>query len=174
VGPRALALACSLHEEHGLSVRKTTATMRELGIGLSPGLVQAIARIGDRCQPTYQALVEAVRRSPVVSADETSWHVNGEMAWLWIMTTELVTVYGIREGRGFEEAASLLGADFEGVLVRDGWAIYPKFVEAEHQTCLAHRQWGAAFLPALALAVHVSARAEYHILAAEGRQLGDA
>jgi transposase len=82
--------------------------------------------------------VEAVRRSPVVSADETSWHVNGEMGWLWIVTTDLLTVYGIREGRGYDEAASLLGADFEGALVRDGWAVYPKFVEAEHQTCLAH------------------------------------
>ncbi len=139
VGPRALALACSLHKEHGLSVRKTTATMRELGIRLSPGgLVQAVARIGDRCRPTYQALVEAVRRSSVVSGDETSWHVNGEGAWLWIMTTERVTVYGIREGRGYDEAASLLGADYRGVLVRDGWAVYPRFVEAEHQTCLAH------------------------------------
>jgi transposase len=54
VGPRALAFACSLHKEHGLSVRKTTATMRELGIRLSPGgLVQALARLGDRCRPTY-------------------------------------------------------------------------------------------------------------------------
>ena len=139
VGPRALALACSLHKEQGLSVRKTTATMRELGIRLSPGgLVQAVARIGERCRPTYQALVEAVRRSPVVTGDETSWHVNGDGAWLWIMTTGLVTVYGVREGRGYEEAASLLGGDFGGVLVRDGWAIYPKFVDAEHQTCLAH------------------------------------
>jgi len=139
VGPRALAFACSLHKEHGLSVRKTTATMRELGIRLSPGgLVQAVARIGERCRPTYEALVEAVRQSPVVTGDETGWHVNGDGAWLWIMTTEMVTVYGIREGRGYEEAASLLGADFAGVLVRDGWAIYPKFEEAEHQTCLAH------------------------------------
>jgi transposase len=139
VGPRALAFACSLHKEHGLSVRKTTATMRELGIRLSPGgLVQAMARIGDRCVPTYGALVEAVRQSAVVVGDETGWHVNGDSAWLWIMTSELVTVYGIREGRGFEEAASLLGAGFGGVLVRDGWAVYPKFVEAEHQTCLAH------------------------------------
>ncbi len=63
---------------------------------------------------------------------------NGEPAWLWIMTTEQVTVYRIREGRGYEEAASLLGADYQGVLLRDGWAIYPKFVEAEHQTCLGH------------------------------------
>jgi transposase len=139
VGPRALALACSLHKEHGLSVRKTTATMRELGIRLSPGgLVQAVARTGDRCLPTYRSLVEAVRQSLVVSGDETSWHVYGEPAWLWIMTTDLVAVYGIREGRGYEEAASLLGADYRGVLVRDGWAVYPKFTEAEHQTCLAH------------------------------------
>ena len=49
-----------------------------------------------------------------------------------------MTVYGIREGRGYEETASLLGADFGGVLVRDGWAIHPRFVEAEHQTRLAH------------------------------------
>jgi transposase len=139
VGPRALAFACSLNKEHGLSVRKTTAAMRELGIRLSPGgLVQAMARLGDRCRPTYRALVEAVRQSPVVIGDETGWHVNGDSAWLWIMTSELLTVYGIREGRGFEEAASLLGAGFAGVLVRDGWAVYRKFVEAEHQTCLAH------------------------------------
>lgn len=123
VGPRALAFACSLHKEHGLSVRKTTATMRELGIRLSPGgLVQAVARIGERCHPAYEALVEVVRQSPVVTGDETSWHVNGDSGWLWIMTTDLVTVYGIREGRGYEEAVSLLGADFAGVLVRDGWA----------------------------------------------------
>ncbi len=139
VGPRALAFACSPHKEHGLSVRKTTATMRELGIRLSPGgLVQALARIGDRCRPTYAALVETVRQSPVVIGDETGWRVQGEGAWLWIMTAEQVTVYGIREGRGFAEAASLLGADYRGVLVRDGWAVYTRFLEADHQTCLAH------------------------------------
>jgi transposase len=139
VGPRALAFACSLHKEQGLSVRRTTATMRELGIRLSPGgLVQALTRIGDRCRPTYAGLVEAVRQSPVVVGDETGWHVEGDSAWLWIMTTELVTVYGIREGRGYEEAASLLGVGYSGVLVRDGWAVYRKFEKAEHQTCLAH------------------------------------
>jgi transposase len=98
VGPRALAFACSLHKEDGLSVRKTTTALRELGIKVSPGgLVQAMARIGDRCVPTYGALVEAVRQSPVVSGDETSWRVNGEPAGLWIMTTEQLTVYGTRK-----------------------------------------------------------------------------
>ncbi len=102
-------------------MRKTAATMRELGIRLSPGgLMQALAWLGERCHPTYAALVEAVRQSPVVIGDETGWRVQGEGAWLWIMTTEQVTACGIREGRGFAEATSLLGKDYRGVLVRDG------------------------------------------------------
>ena len=32
----------------------------------------------------------------------------------------------------------MLGADFAGVLVRDGWAPYRQFTAAAHQTCLAH------------------------------------
>src|SRR5262249_6707494 len=79
---------------------------QELGIRLSPGgLVQAVTRIGERCRSTYEALVEVVRRTPGGTGDETGWHVNGDPGWLWI-TTELVLVYGIREGRGYDEAAS--------------------------------------------------------------------
>jgi hypothetical protein len=38
----------------------------------------------------------------------------------------------------FGEAAVILGEDFDGTLVRDGWAPYRQFLQAEHQTCLAH------------------------------------
>lgn len=48
------------------------------------------------------------------------------------------TVYLIAAGRGYEQAASVLGEDFNGVLERDGWAPYRRFQDAEHQTCLAH------------------------------------
>ena len=41
-------------------------------------------------------------------------------------------------GRGFADAATILGADFDGVLVRDGWAPYRRFTTALHQTCVAH------------------------------------
>jgi len=139
VGPQALALAASLHKEHGLSVRKTVGTLGEFGIKLSPGgLVQALKRLGDGCHPTYEALVAAVRQTLVMSGDETGWRVWGASAWLWIMTTEVVTVYAISVGRAYEDAASILGEEFRGVLVRDGWAPYRGFMKAEHQTCLAH------------------------------------
>ena len=35
-------------------------------------------------------------------------------------------------------AAAVLGEDFAGVLVRDGWVAYRGFKHAMHQSCLAH------------------------------------
>jgi hypothetical protein len=43
-----------------------------------------------------------------------------------------------RRARLFDEAAAVLGADFDGALVRDGWAPYRQFDQAAHQTCLTH------------------------------------
>jgi transposase len=74
----------------------------------------------------------------MVSPDETSWKVAGALWWLWVFATPSTVVYAIQHGRGFDEAATVLGANFAGVLVRDGWAPYRRFVQAAHQTCLAH------------------------------------
>jgi len=73
----------------------------------------------------------------MVSPDETGWNVAGLLQWLWAFATR-DTIYRIQPGRGFDEAAAVLGSDFDGVLVRDGWARYRQFSEAAHQTCLAH------------------------------------
>ena len=101
-------------------------------------MAQALSRLGDRCEPTYEALVSCVRRGLLVVMDETGWRVGGIKAWLWVAVAALVTVYAIRRGRGFEEAAELIGKEYAGLLVRDGWGPYRGFKQAGHQTCLAH------------------------------------
>jgi hypothetical protein len=53
--------------------------------------------------------------------------VGGRLWWLWVFATAQTVVYAIQHGRGFDEAAAVLGADFDGVLVRDGWAPYRQF-----------------------------------------------
>ncbi len=73
-----------------------------------------------------------------MAADETGWRIDAERVWLWTFVGDLVTVYDIAAGRGFDQAAAILGEDFDGVLERDGWAPYRKFTKATHQTCLAH------------------------------------
>jgi hypothetical protein len=50
---------------------------------------------------------------------KTSWKVAGTLWWLWVFATARTIVCAIQAGRGFDEAATVLGADFEGILVRD-------------------------------------------------------
>lgn len=140
LGPRALALAADLNKGLGLSFGKVAALFNSVfNVSVSRGgLVQAVARVACALQPTYDKLVEAVRRSPVVSPDETGWRVGGETNWLWVFATENVTVYAILPGRGFQQACTILPADFAGTLARDGWAPYRQYEQALHQTCNAH------------------------------------
>jgi transposase len=140
VGPHALALAAQLNKELGLPLAKAARVLFELcGLKVTAGgLHQALARLAGAAAPTYGALIEGVRNSPAVAADETGWRVAGTRQWLWVFVGEGVSVYLIAEGRGYEQAKIVLGAEFDGFLERDGWAPYRRFEHATHQTCVAH------------------------------------
>lgn len=140
VGPRAVALAADLNKGLGLSFGKVSRLLGDaFGLSLTPGgICLATARVARIAEPTYHALAAWIRRAPVVSPDETGWKIGGHRAWLWAFVSEQHTVYAIRRGRGFAEAAEILGEEFPGVLARDGWGPYRSFVHAWHQTCLAH------------------------------------
>lgn len=140
LGPRAVALATQLNKGLGLPYGKTASVLQQaFGLQVSRGgLCQAMDRVARKAEPTYEALIEEVRHSPSVTADETGWRVGGRLWWMWAFSTAQVTVYSIQPGRGFEQAAAVLGEDFAGFLVRDGWSIYRQFVQALHQTCLSH------------------------------------
>lgn len=140
IGPQALALAAMLNKQFGLSFGKVAALFRQrFALHVTPsGLVRALHRVARRGQPSYAALRATIRGSPAVSPDETGWRVAAMLAWLWAFVTEDTTVYAVHPGRGFEAAASVLGKDYAGGLSRDGWVIYRQFVQALHQTCLAH------------------------------------
>lgn len=139
LGPRAVAHAVVLSKECGLSATKIARLFGLLGIGITPGgIVGLLHRAARAALPTYRALIAGVRNSAVVSPDETGWRVGGRGAWLWVFVGEDVTVYLIAPGRGYAQASGVLGGDFAGVIVRDGWVSYTKFALATHQTCLAH------------------------------------
>jgi transposase len=140
LGARAVALAVELNKGMGLSHGKTAAVL-ETAFGLRVsrgGLAQAFQRAARKAEPTYEKLVQQIRGSPSVTPDETGWKVNGQLWWMWAFSSDKLTVYSIQPGRGFEQATVILGADFDGFLVRDGWGVYRRFTEAAHQTCVAH------------------------------------
>jgi len=140
VGPAALTLAAHLTKQLGIS-HERTAQVLAWGYGLEvsrSALCRALTRLGKKAEPTYQQLQIAVRHSPVNRLDETSWRVAAHLQWLWVCVSDQVTLYAILPGRGFDQAASILGEDYEGLLNHDGWRPYYRFVHAFHQTCLSH------------------------------------
>ena len=140
LGPNVAALVVELHTELGMPLEKVTRVLRtQFGLSVTKGgLVQLLHRPAAAAAPAYAALREQVRCSPVVTPDETGWRVNALRHWLWAFATPETTVYAICNGRGFDDAAAVLGPDFAGVLVRDGWVAYRGFKKAPHQTCLSH------------------------------------
>ena len=140
LGPNVAALVVELHTELGMPLEKVTRVLRnDFGLPVTKGaLVQLLHRTATAAAPAYAALREQVRRSPVVTPDETGWRVDALRCWLWAFTTPETTVYAICDGRGFEHAAAVLGPNFSGVLVRDGWGAYRGFKNAPAQTCVGH------------------------------------
>lgn len=140
IGPGVISLATYLNKVGGMSYGKITALLEQVaGLKVERStLCRALERTASKAQSIYQELVETMRTSPVVYPDESGWRVGGFSAWLWAFTNRRVTVYSIASGRGFAEASEILGEEYAGTLVADGWAPYRCFAQATHQTCLAH------------------------------------
>jgi transposase len=140
LGPEALTLAALLNKQMGLSLGHTRQVL-SYGFGLEVsrgGLYRALARMAGRAEPTYDGLVETARQAPVNGMDETGWKVGGRLKWLHVAVSAQVTVYAILPGRGYEQSVMILGAEYDGFLIHDGWAPYYRFPLAYHQSCLAH------------------------------------
>ncbi len=120
IGPRTLALATELNKSLGLSLGKTQRLfVMVFDIQITRGgISQALHRVARVARPTYNALMVWIQREAiVVSPDETGWKVGGELNWLWAFVTPQVVVYSIMPGRGFKQAAQILGQDFDGHLL---------------------------------------------------------
>jgi len=140
LGPEALTLAAILNKQMGLSLGHTRQVL-SYGFGLQvsrAGLYRALARMASRAEATYGGLVETAQQAGVNGMDETGWRVGGQLQWLHVAVSAQVTVYAILPGRGYEQSEIILGADYEGFLIHDGWAPYYRFALAFHQSCLAH------------------------------------
>lgn len=140
LGPNVLAFATALNKVYGPSWAKV-AHLIEKGFGLkaSPAAYcRAATRVGEKLDPTYESLKQRVAASPIVYPDETGWRVGGHRRWLWVFVAGPVTLYRIAASRGGEVAEEVFGAEYAGVIGRDGWAAYRRFEAARHQSCLGH------------------------------------
>lgn len=129
---------------HRYMCRNTWETIKKCldtfyGLKVSVGtIVEMMHRGREWFTPRYEELLEAIRKSPVKHADETTWRVEGNNHWLWGFFTENEAYYTIHEsrGRGVPQKA-LAGSHPQDVLIRDDYGGYKK-LPFNHQSCWAH------------------------------------
>jgi len=139
-GPNIHAAAAILNKELGLSHGKVARLMKllfDITINRSTSC-RSILRTAKKCAPAYERILEHVRGSPVVKADETGWKLSGRSAWLHVFVTDDAVLYRLDRRRGHEVAEEIIGLDYDGTLIHDGLASYGWFSRADHQQCIAH------------------------------------
>jgi transposase len=140
IGPLAQAVIVHLNKEAGMSYGKIVRFFSAAyGLELSRAAAcRIVLRAAGRCEPAYEQILIDVQQSEAITPDETGWRVAGLLAWLHVAVGDDATAYLIHRKRGYEAAVELIGADYEGFLIHDGWSPYERFIYAVHQTCLAH------------------------------------
>jgi transposase len=140
VGPDAQAAVVNLNKEAGLSHGKVAAVMGTLfGIDLTRGAsAQIVLRAAERLGPAYQEILEATADAERLSVDETGWRVGGQPAWLHVWVSAQATCYQVDRRRSADALEAVIGLDWDGVMVHDGFASYGRFEEALHQQCVPH------------------------------------
>lgn len=142
-GPNVHAALALCNKQLGLSHGKCVKLLSTLFEGLSMARgtsARSLARTGRRCQPAYEQLRGNLHDAAQAGADETGWRVAGRPAWLHVFIGPRETCYVIDPTRSGKPAEDLLGLDWPGTLVHDGWSVYDRLTHADHQQCLAHLQ----------------------------------
>ena len=138
-GVNVLSQAALSRYDHRLPYRKIADRFEQLhGLELSGAsawhATERAARAG-RCE--YDQIRRQIQQAAIVHVDETGIKRNGEQAWIWTFRTSEHTLYAVRESRGSDVPAEVLGEDFAGTIICDGWTAYPAF-SRNLQRCWAH------------------------------------
>jgi len=140
IGPTAKAAALYLRHETKLPYRKLQKLMSDL-FGLDFVAASSLGfekRARNHAQPLYDDLIQKMRHSDLVHADETYWREDGENVFVWYAGNEEVAVYRIDSHRSTAAAKQLLGERLHGLLVTDAYASYNAIKVEGRQSCLAH------------------------------------
>jgi len=137
VGPSLAALIVCLAYRMRLSRRRIQEFLYDwLSLELSVGIINAtLHESGAAVLPVENELVAAVQASGLLHIDETSWPEGKTLLWLWVFCSHNVVVYWIAS-RGSELLVNVLGSDFKGWLMSDGWHAYRYYLN--RLRCWAH------------------------------------
>jgi transposase len=146
-GPGVEALLSYLHERHHVGYERLVELCRDVfGLTISQGGVEnALQRLVEQARPTYAAIREQVRGSPVINSDETGARVAGRTQWQWTFQTPEASYHVIAPSRGGEVVDAFLDGVEPEVWGSDLWAPQMLTPATAHQICMSHQERDLTF-----------------------------
>ena len=138
LGINLLSLIAALREAGRLPLRTIQwylETVHHLPLSLG-AITAALHQVARRGEPQAQAILDSIRASPVVHADETGWREDGVNGYVWTFSTPTQR-YFLRRGRNKEVVDEALGQEGSGVLVSDFYSAYHHYPGLK-QRCWVH------------------------------------
>jgi transposase len=146
-GPGIEALLSYFHERHHIGYERLVEVCRDVfGLAISQGGIEnALRRLVERARPTYAAIREQVRGSPVINSDETGARVDGKPQWQWTFQTPEASYHVIAPSRGGEVIDAFLDGAEPEVWGSDLWAPQTLTPAGAHQVCMSHQERNLTF-----------------------------
>ena len=140
-GPGVEALLSYFHERHHVGYERLVEICRDVfGLTISQGGIEnALSRWVERARPTYAAIRETVRGSPVINSDETGARVAGRTQWQWVFQTPEASYHVIAPSHGGDVIDAFLAGAEPEVWGSDLWAPQMLTPATEHQICHSHQ-----------------------------------
>ena len=123
-GSNLVTFIASLSQRQRLSrVRIHEFLLDWLGLHISVGTInQCIHEAGRALSAVLPEIINEIRQTELLYADETSWKEGTNALWLWVFTCATATLFIV--GRREKRIAQKILCDFDGWLMSDGYRVY--------------------------------------------------
>ena len=140
IGPVAKSFAVYLKYDVKVSDRDIKKLFKNLfHLSVTPSAIPGFRnQLRRYCQSTYDELLKRIKQSDFAHVDETGWRLDGIPWWLWNYSNKKISVSNICAGRGQKDLESILGKEYDGILISDFLSAYNKIKTKAKQRCLVH------------------------------------
>jgi transposase len=136
-----VGVAVAKYADHLPLERQVRMMARDGLIVDSQTLWDQLNAIAHHLEPTYEALGHRALEAPVINVDETRWAIMGSprpaAGTVWGVRAPTVSFYRILPGKSADEGRKVL-ADYRGIVVVDGFAVYEVLARDGPGFTLAH------------------------------------
>jgi hypothetical protein len=111
-----------------ISKRDVTALFRKaFNLKISSSSIDGFMdQLKEEAKYIYDELLESLKQSPFIHADETGHPIDGIGHWLWKLSNKKICYSHIDKGRGQAVLEKILGDKYDGVLISDFLSAYNK------------------------------------------------